>query len=158
MVEHEDLNKKTIEFSDASNGYILIAGYDEFKFNDIYDYPPNDDYDRIYFLKVYDGEHVCYSKNFRSARITSVAVNKYCKDGIEFCVGLENGNIHSTEFSLANGDRETPHENILFNEDKKINSICYLGQNDIVYSVGNCGIYNIHINRMDLKKKLVEKC
>uniref|UniRef100_A0A0N5BAR3 RING-type domain-containing protein n=1 Tax=Strongyloides papillosus TaxID=174720 RepID=A0A0N5BAR3_STREA len=151
MVEHEDLNKKTIEFSDASNGYILIAGYDEFKFNDSYDYP-NDDYDRIYFLKVYDGEHVCYSKNFRSIRITAVAVYKYSKDGIEYCVGLENGNIHNTVFYLTNGDRETPHENILFNENKDINSICYLGQNDIVYSVEHCHIFNVHTDVWILKK------
>lgn len=153
--KHNDLDKSVIDFFDAFNGYILIAGYGEFDYVNNSDCK-NNSYNKIYFLKIYEGDNVYYSKDFGSTDITAVALNKRYGDCLEFCVGLKNGVIHNTLFSFSNGVRGTPHETILFNEIKEIYSICYLRHRYIVYSVGDCcisNIFSIHIDRIYLKKK-----
>uniref|UniRef100_A0A0N5BUJ9 RING-type domain-containing protein n=1 Tax=Strongyloides papillosus TaxID=174720 RepID=A0A0N5BUJ9_STREA len=143
-------NYFNIEFFDASNGYILIAGCvseNQDGIRDSHDFS---------FLKIYEGDHVCYSKNFESSGdITAVALNKCHEDCLEFCVGLENGAIHNTVFFFSKGVRGTPHETISFNENKKINSICYLGHKNVVYSVGDCHLFSMHTDLMTFKKNWI---
>uniref|UniRef100_A0A0N5BCC3 RING-type domain-containing protein n=1 Tax=Strongyloides papillosus TaxID=174720 RepID=A0A0N5BCC3_STREA len=144
--KNEDLLPCTIKYCDASNGHILIAGY--FKSDE-------DSSNTIFFLKIYERDHLCYSRNFGPTNITAVALNKSCEDSLEFCIGLENGIIQSTVISISNNVYGTPIETVIFNENKKIDSMCFLGYNNIVYSVGDSrvsNIFNIHIDRVDSKR------
>uniref|UniRef100_A0A0K0FU64 RING-type domain-containing protein n=1 Tax=Strongyloides venezuelensis TaxID=75913 RepID=A0A0K0FU64_STRVS len=150
--EHIDLNHSSIEYFDVSNGHILIAGF-------VNIHCDSNSSNAISFLKIYEGDYICYNKDFGSADIRAVALNKFCEDSLEFCVGLDNGVIQDTILSFSNGARGTPHETILFNENKQINSICYLGHKNIVYSVGDrrvSNIFNIHTDLMHLKKNWLE--
>uniref|UniRef100_A0A0K0FVX4 Conserved domain protein n=1 Tax=Strongyloides venezuelensis TaxID=75913 RepID=A0A0K0FVX4_STRVS len=120
--EKREFDEIYVDFFDAYNGYIQIVGSPTIFY----------DNDIIYFLRIYEDDRMCYNKYLKSADISAVELNKYCKDCLEFCVGLKNRVIHNTVFTLFNGISETPHESILFNENEKINSICYLGHNDIL--------------------------
>uniref|UniRef100_A0A0K0FU63 RING-type domain-containing protein n=1 Tax=Strongyloides venezuelensis TaxID=75913 RepID=A0A0K0FU63_STRVS len=124
---HVELSGKIIEFFGVSNGYILITGYDVFdNDNDDFHYSS---YEGSYFLKIYEGDHVCHSRNFRAGLITAVAFI-----------------------------RQAPHVSILIKEKKKINSISYLGHKDIVYSVGYCHQFNIHVDRLNFKTNWLGNC
>uniref|UniRef100_A0A0N5BUJ8 RING-type domain-containing protein n=1 Tax=Strongyloides papillosus TaxID=174720 RepID=A0A0N5BUJ8_STREA len=137
----QELGNIFIKFIDAYNGFILIVGS-----------PSIAGSRTISFLKIYDGDNIFYNKQFKSGLVTALATNKCCEDNLEFCVGFKNGIILNTVFSLSKGVHGTPHETILFNDNEEINSICYLGHNNIVYSAGDCGVYNIHVDCIHLKK------
>uniref|UniRef100_A0A0N5BCC1 RING-type domain-containing protein n=1 Tax=Strongyloides papillosus TaxID=174720 RepID=A0A0N5BCC1_STREA len=144
----QELDNIFINFFDAYNGYILII-----------ESPSITKSNTISFLKIYEGDTICYIKQFKSACITAVAINKCCEDSLEFCLGFKNGVILNTVISLSNRVHRTPHESIFFNEKKEINSICYLGYNNIVYSVGDSrvfNIFNIHVDCIHLKKNWFE--
>uniref|UniRef100_A0A0N5BFS8 RING-type domain-containing protein n=1 Tax=Strongyloides papillosus TaxID=174720 RepID=A0A0N5BFS8_STREA len=150
--EDSDYDECTIEHFDASNGYILVAGFVE-------NYSEDDDVNTFSFLKIYEDKNVIYSKIFAPTIITAVAFNKSCEDCLEFCVGLENGVIQNTVIFFSSGVVGTPHETVLFNENEKIRSICFLRYNDIVYSVGDrrtSNLFNIQIDRVHLKKNWFE--
>uniref|UniRef100_A0A0N5BY53 RING-type domain-containing protein n=2 Tax=Strongyloides papillosus TaxID=174720 RepID=A0A0N5BY53_STREA len=129
------LSREFVTFFDVHNGFILIAGNHE--------YICKDTDSRNYFLRIYKGLDIFYDRVFGSVPFTTVAFNKFREDAVEFCVGFENGSLQSVVLIPNNGICGTTHERVLFNEESKINSVCFLEKNIVVYSVGECNIFSV---------------
>uniref|UniRef100_A0A0N5BY52 RING-type domain-containing protein n=1 Tax=Strongyloides papillosus TaxID=174720 RepID=A0A0N5BY52_STREA len=140
----EEIDSESIKFFDVHNGFILIAGNENCLCE-------NSDFCK-YFLKVYKGVNIIYDRIFVSSNFTAVGFNKFRKDAVEFCVGFENGVLQCIVLPLTNGVPGAPNESVYYNDNKRINSICFLKKGEIVYSVGKCNIFYVYNDETDWKK------
>uniref|UniRef100_A0A0K0FVX5 RING-type domain-containing protein n=1 Tax=Strongyloides venezuelensis TaxID=75913 RepID=A0A0K0FVX5_STRVS len=134
-IDDRELSREFITFFDVHNGFILVAGNHEYLCAETDSFK--------YFLRIYKGLEIFYDRVFGSVPFTTVTFNKFREDVVEFCVGFENGSLQSVVLTSNNGICGTPHERVLFNEDSKINSVCFLEKNNVVYSVGECNIFSV---------------
>uniref|UniRef100_A0A0K0FVX6 DDE Tnp4 domain-containing protein n=1 Tax=Strongyloides venezuelensis TaxID=75913 RepID=A0A0K0FVX6_STRVS len=91
-------------------------------------------------------------RSFLSCNFTAVAFNKFLKDVVEFCVGFENEVLYYIVLPLTNGVCGVPKKGVFVNDNKRINSICFLKKEEIVYSVGKCNMFSAYTNNTDYKK------
>uniref|UniRef100_A0A0N5BY51 RING-type domain-containing protein n=1 Tax=Strongyloides papillosus TaxID=174720 RepID=A0A0N5BY51_STREA len=134
-------HKKFIKFFDVHDGYILISAFYCSGVGNI-------DHDgdtclHKYFIQIFKGTNILYSEDSGSVPVTAVAFNKFREDAIEFCVGFKDGCLMTEVLSPPYENLRIQNKRGLIKEDSKINSICFLGKEKVVFSVGKCNIFTV---------------
>uniref|UniRef100_A0A0N5BCC0 RING-type domain-containing protein n=1 Tax=Strongyloides papillosus TaxID=174720 RepID=A0A0N5BCC0_STREA len=134
---NREIGRMFIEFFDVHNEYILIAGHLSYKGSS---------------LQIYKGADIVYDTIYSYTNIITVALNKFCKNAVGFCVGFLNGNFLYVVLSITNSICGAPHENVLSIDCRRLNSVCFLDENKIVHSVGECNIFSVRTDKLSTKE------
>uniref|UniRef100_A0A0K0EHH8 RING-type domain-containing protein n=1 Tax=Strongyloides stercoralis TaxID=6248 RepID=A0A0K0EHH8_STRER len=125
----------TIELFDVYNEFILINGFN----------PPNSENLQYVVLLKSKSKEVFFSRSIKSHTCTAIAFNKYKDDVIEFCIGSDKGELFHAIIGL---NFKIILEEILIQENEKIDSICFLEKNKVAYSFGKGQVFVFNINNI----------